>query len=586
MTMKYRELKRKYIDFFISKKHAEIPSASLIPENDPTVLFTTAGMHPLVPFLMGQPHPLGKRLANVQKCVRTDDINDVGDAFHLTFFEMLGNWSLGDYFKKEAIEWSFEFLTSRQWLGIPIEKLSITCFEGDADAPKDEYSSGIWQNLGIPKERIYYFPKKDNWWGPAGTTGPCGPDTEMFYDTDKEKCSPDCKPGCSCGKYAEIWNDVFMEFNKTADGKYEKLAAQCVDTGMGVERTLAVLNGKSNVYETEIFLPVMNRIRSLAKNHNTKSERIIADHMRAATFMLADPFGLTPSNLGRGYVLRRLIRRSIRHGKILGIEEKFLKKIAEVVIEIHRDDYHELEHNKNFVFQELEKEEERFEETLDTGMRHFEKIKSVDKIITGKDAFLLFQSYGFPVEMTKELAAEKGWSVDMEGFKKEYEAHQELSRKSTEGIFKSGLQDHGEMSTRYHTATHLLNQALREVLGEHIVQRGSNITIERMRFDFSHPQKMTADEIKKVENIVNEKIKEGLEVKKEEMTPAEAIKAGAQGVFGAKYGEKVFVYSIGNFSKEICAGPHVSNTNELGHFKIQKEEAIAAGVRRIKAVLE
>lgn len=584
--MKYQEIKKKYIDFFVSKHHKEIPSASLIPENDPTVLFTTAGMHPLVPFLMGQTHPLGKRIVNVQKCVRTDDIDDVSDSFHLTFFEMLGNWSFGDYFKKEAIEWSFEFLTSKKWLGIDIEKISVTVFAGDADAPRDEESARIWHSLGIPKERIFYFPKKDNWWGPAGATGPCGPDTEMFFDTGKTKCSDECKPGCGCGKYAEIWNDVFMQYNKTKEGKYEKLMQQNVDTGMGVERTLAALNGNDNVYDTEIFLPIIEKISEISKNHNIKSERIIADHLRSAIFILGDDRKIEPSNLGHGYIIRRLIRRAIRHGRLLSIEGFFLKEVAKVIIDIYKNDYNELSRNRSFIIDQLEKEEERFQRTIGHGMKEFERLKPENNVISGKDVFLLFQSYGFPVEMTKELAKEKGCVVDVEEFEKEFEKHQELSRKSMEGVFKSGLADHSDIVIRYHTATHLLNEALRKVLGNNIIQRGSNITHERMRFDFSHPKKMTNEEIKKVEKIVNEKIGEALPIKKEEMTPEQARSAGAQGVFGAKYGEKVFVYYIGNFSKEICAGPHVSNTKDIGHFKILKEEAVSAGVRRIKAVLE
>ncbi len=586
-----KELKQLYLKFFKEKKHAIISSASLIPEHDPTVLFTTAGMHPLVPYLMGQPHPQGKRLADCQKCIRTDDIEEVGDPSHLTFFEMLGNWSFGDYWKKEAIEWSYEFLTDKKWLGIDKNKLYISVFKGDEDAPKDEESAKSWQSLGIPKERIFFFPKKDNWWGPAGKTGPCGPDTEMFIDTGKEPCSKECKPGCSCGKYFEVWNDVFMQYNKTADGGYEKLKQQNVDTGMGLERAAAILQGKETVYEIETFLPIANKIKELAniKNPDEKQElsiRIITDHARAAAFILGDDSGIAPSNLDQGYILRRFIRRSIRHGKLLGIEKEFLAELAEIVIDLHKEDYKELERNRDFILDELKKEDDKFRKTLETGLRKFERMVQ-DSKISGKEAFLLFQSFGFPIEMTMELADEKSIKVDIEGFEKEFQKHQELSRIGAEKKFKGGLGDHSAETTKLHTATHLLNQALREVLGKKdIFQKGSNITPERLRFDFNFDRKLTPEEIKKVEDWVNERIKEQLPVKREEMAPEEAKKAGAQGVFEHKYGERVFVYSIGNKSIEICGGPHVENTKELGHFKILKEESSAAGVRRIKAVLE
>ncbi len=589
--MEIKELKKKFLEFFKEKGHAIIPSASLIPEHDPTVLFTTAGMHPLVPYLMGQPHPLGKRLANCQKCLRTDDIDDVGDPFHLTFFEMLGNWSLGDYFKEEAIKWSFEFLTEKRWLGLDKNRLYITCFAGDEDAPRDEESAMIWMSLGIPKERIFFFPKKDNWWGPAGETGPCGPDTEMFYDTGKEKCSEGCKPGCSCGKYFEIWNDVFMEYNKIGKGKYERLKQRNVDTGMGLERTAAILQGKKTVYEIETFLPIINKIKKISgiespDGKQEKSIRIITDHIRAATFILGDDLGIVPSNLDQGYVLRRFIRRSIRHGKLLGIESEFLTELAKIVIELHKDDYSELERNKGKILNELKKEDEKFRKTLEKGLRKFEKIVSNNKI-SGKDAFLLFQSFGFPLEMTLELAKEKGIFVDVEGFEKEFRKHQELSRRGAEKRFKGGLADHSVETTKLHTATHLLGQALREVLGrQDICQKGSNITPERLRFDFNFYRKLTKEELKKVEALVNEKIREGLPVVRKEMSISEAKKIGAQGVFDNKYSDRVFVYFIGDFSKEICGGPHVSNTKELGRFRIIKEESSAAGIRRIKAVLE
>jgi len=583
--MKAQDLKNKYFEFFKEKGHKLINSASLIPEHDPTVLFTTAGMHPLVPYLMGEKHPLGKRLVDVQKCIRTGDIDEVGDASHLTFFEMLGNWSLGDYWKREAIEWSFEFLTSKKWLGLDKNKLYVTVFAGDEDAPKDEESAEIWKNLGVPKQRIFYLPKKDNWWGPAGSTGPCGPDTEMFYDTGKEKCGKGCKPGCSCGKYFEVWNDVFMQYNKTKDGKYEPLKQKNVDTGMGVERTAAMLQGKNTVYEIETFAPIMEKIQIEAKEQNTRSMRIIADHLRASAFILAEK--VAPGNLDQGYVLRKLIRRSIRHSRLLGIErENFTSEIAKIVIDICKQDYNVLSENKGFILEELEKEEKKFKKTLEIGLREFNKLVKKDSRITGKEAFILFSSYGFPWEMTQELAEEKGLRIDKSEFEKEFKKHQELSRKGAEKRFKGGLADSSEESKRLHTATHLLNEALRKVVSKDIVQKGSNITPERLRFDFNFDRKLTAEEIKKVEDIVNEKIKEAITVKKEETSLGEAKKRHAQGVFEHKYTDRVSVYSIGDFSVEICGGPHVKNTEELGKFRITKEESSASGIRRIKAVLE
>jgi len=583
--MKADALKRKYIRFFEEKGHKEIINASIIPENDPTVLFTTAGMHPLVPFLIGQKHPLGKRLVNVQRCLRTDDIDEVGDAFHLTFFEMLGNWSLGNYFKKEAIEYAYEFLTEKDWLGLDPEKLYITVFEGDADASKDDESVKIWKKVGISKKRIYYNPKKDNWWGPAGLTGPCGPCSEIFFDTGKKGCSKDCKPGCNCGKYNEIWNLVFMEYNKTKQGTYEKLKQQNVDTGMGVERTAAVLQGKDNNYETELFMPLLNKIRKTSEKENQISERIITDHVRSVVFVLGDDMAITPSNLGHGYVVRRLIRRALRHARQIGLKTS-LTEFAEMVIKEYGKEYNELEKNKKFILDEIKKEEERFTQTLSKGIKHFKELKPENKTINGKEAFLLFQSYGFPIEITEELAKEKDWEVDRKGFEEEYKKHQELSRKSTEGIFKSGLADHSDVAIKYHTATHLLHQALRIVLGDHVKQKGSNITTDRLRFDFSHKEKLTPEQLKQTEDIVNEKIKQALDVEHSEISVDEAKKSGAHGLFDKKYGDTVSVYSIGDFSKEICSGPHVKNTSELGHFKITKEESISAGVRRIKAILE
>jgi len=584
--MKAKYFKKKYFEFFKEKQHALISSASLIPEHDPTVLFTTAGMHPLVPYIMGEKHPAGKRLVDVQKCIRTGDIDEVGDASHLTFFEMLGNWSLGDYWKKEAISWSFEFLTSRKWLGLDKNKLYITVFKGDKDAPRDEESVKIWKGLGIPKERIFYLPKEDNWWGPAGSVGPCGPDSEMFYDTGKEKCSKDCKPGCSCGKYFEVWNDVFIQYNKTKEGKYVPLKQKTVDTGMGLERTAAMLQGKKTVYEIESFAPIIEKIKSESKEQNIKSIRIITDHLKAAVFILSE--NITPSNLDQGYVLRRLIRKSIRHFRILGIKkENFTSEIAKIVIKIHESDYPELNENKNFILEELEKEEKKFKKTLETGLREFNKLIKKGVKITGKEAFILFSSYGFPLEMTEELAQENGLKINKSEFEKEFKKHQKLSRVGAEKRFKGGLADSSEPTKKLHTATHLLNEAIRKVLKNNkIVQKGSNITPERLRFDFNFDRKLTDEEIKNIEDLVNKKIKEGKDVKRVEMTLEEAKKKHAQGVFEHKYSDRVSVYSVGDFSIEICGGPHVKNTKELGKFKITKEESSAAGIRRIKAVLE
>jgi len=585
------ELRSLYLKFFKEKKHAILPSASLLPQNDPTVLFTTAGMHPLQVFLMGEPHPAGKRLANCQKCFRTSDIEEVGDPTHLTFFEMLGNWSLGDYFKKEAISMSWEFLTDPKWLGLDKDRLSVTVFAGDEEIPRDEESAEIWRKLGLPEDRIFYLPREDNWWGPAGETGPCGPDTEMFYDTGREPCSKDCKPGCHCGKYFEIWNDVFMTYNKTASGTYEKLEQHNVDTGMGIERTIAVLNGKKTVYEIDTLAPILTRVKKFAKIKDEPTEEqykaiyIITDHIRAATFILGDEKQLTPSNLGQGYVLRRLIRRIIRQGNILNIKQRFLPDLAKIVIDLYKDIYPELEKNQNFILDNLTQEEQKFTTALRRGLKKFNKILKENGTITGKDAFLLFTSFGFPLEITSELASERGINIDIESFKKEFEHHRELSRKATAGTFQSGLADHSLRTTRLHTATHLLQQALREVLGDHVEQKGSNITPERTRFDFSHPKKLTEEELQKVEALVNEKIKEALPVVKEVMTPQEAKEKGALGFFESRYQSKVSVYSVGDFSKEICTGPHVKNTKDIGKFKIQKQQNIGAGLIRIRATV-
>ena len=581
--MKASELKKKYLEFFKSKKHSIIKSSPLIPENDPTVLFTTAGMHPLVPHLLGVEHPEGKRLADVQKCIRTGDIDSVGDDTHLTFFEMLGNWSLGDYFKKEAIEWSFEFLTSKKWLNLDINRLGITCFAGDKDAPKDEEASKIWLSLGIKKERIAFLPKEDNWWGPAGETGPCGPDTEMFYWISDEPVPKVFNPKDK--KWVEIWNDVFMQYTKTKEGRYELSKQKNVDTGMGVERTACILQGKKTVYDTELFLPIIKKIKELTKEENEKYFRIIADHLKASTFILGDERSITPSNLGQGYVLRRLIRKSIRLGKLMNIKDNFTSEIAKVVIDIYKKEYQELELNKDIIINELNKEEKKFNETLESGLRQFEKLSSKGAI-SGKDAFILSSTFGFPFEMTEELAKEKKIKINKKEFDEEFKKHQELSRVGAEKTFKGGLSEASEITARLHTATHLLHAALRKVLGEKVKKKGSNITAERLRFDFSFDRKLTDEELKKVESIVNEKIKEKLPVIKSITSPDEAKKEGALAFFGHKYGDKISVYDIKGFSKEICMGPHAENTSQLGKFKILKEEGVASGVRRIKAVLE
>ena len=590
------ELRSKYIAFFKSKGHTEISGKSVIPENDPTVLFTTAGMHPLVPYLMGEPHPAGTRLTDYQKCIRTGDIDAVGDASHLTFFEMLGNWSLGDYFKKEAIGFSFEFLTSPQYLNIPVDLLSVTVFAGDDKVPRDTESAEIWEKHGIPKERIHFLPREDNWWGPAGETGPCGPDTEMFIDTGKPACGAECRPGCSCGKYVEIWNDVFMQYRKEQDGSYHTLERHCVDTGMGIERTVAMLQGKKSVYETEIFTPLIAAIEKItgyqygSDAEKDVSVRIICDHIRAATVILGDPKTVVPSNVGAGYVLRRIIRRAVRHGRKLGIEGTFLAIPAKVVIEQYKGAYPELKEKEATITAELEAEEKRFLETLKKGETEYEKmkpnlLKNPKKIIPGRLAFKLYDTYGFPIELTEELARESGLTVDKEEFEEAFKKHQALSRAGSEQIFKGGLADHSEQTPAYHTATHLLHKALRMVLGDHVAQKGSNITAERLRFDFSHPQPMTAEEKAEVERIVNEQIQADLPVTMEIMSLEEAKRAGAMALFGEKYEDTVKVYSIGNFSKEVCGGPHVEHTGVLGKFVIQKEQSSSAGIRRIRAVL-
>ncbi|MDD6040958.1 MAG: alanine--tRNA ligase [Clostridia bacterium] len=647
-----KELRSLFLKFFQDHGHAAISSASVIPENDPTVLFTTAGMHPLVPYLMGAKHPAGTRLTDVQKCIRTGDIEDVGDFSHLTFFEMLGNWSLGDYFKREMIPWSWEFLTSPEYLGLPKEKLAFSVFAGDEDCPRDEESAQLWRDCGVKDDHIFFLPKENNWWGPAGTTGPCGPDTEMFIITDKEPCGPNCSPACSCGRYLEIWNDVFMQYNKNAEGKFEPLSQRNVDTGMGLERTICVLNGKKSVYETDAFTDILARIAELSgrqygsDEETTKAFRIIADHMRTSTFIMGDDRGVSPSNVDQGYVLRRLIRRAVRYGMGIGMPDGFTGEIARVVINQYKDVYPELERNQAFVLEQLALEEARFAKTLRQGEKEFEKIytnvqntrstleailSAEDKValaqeyartrklrpspdmmpiieaanagdeqalmqainarlstlsvMDGRSAFRLYDTYGFPIEMTIELATEKGLTVDENDFAERFKQHQATSQAGAEQRFKGGLADHSEQTARLHTATHLLHAALRKVLGPEVAQKGSNITAERLRFDFSFGRKMTAEELAEVERLVNESIAAKAPIICEEMTVAQAREQGAIGLFESKYGERVKVYTMGSFSKEICGGPHAENTGDLGSFKIKKEESSSAGVRRIKAVI-
>ena len=645
------QLREMFQKFMESKGHHRIQSASVIPENDPTVLFTTAGMHPLVPYLMGTPHPAGTRLTDVQKCIRTGDIDDVGDPSHLTFFEMLGNWSLGDYFKKEAISWSWEFLTSPEYLGLDKDKLAFTVFEGDEDCPRDVESHDLWRSMGVAEDHIFYLPKEHNWWGPAGITGPCGPDTEMFIIV-KEPCGPDCSPACKCGAYLEIWNDVFMQYNKQQDGSFLPLAKKNVDTGMGLERTICVLNGKKSVYETDLFERILGRIEELsgkkyqADDEHSKAFRIIADHMRTSTFILGDDRGVSPSNTDQGYILRRLIRRAVRYGMQLGMPEGFTAEVAQVIIDQYKDVYPELTRNSAFVLEQLKLEEARFARTLRQGEKEFDKVYNnalntralLESILAagdkaafarelaqqkklrpspdmmpiidaanagdeaalvaalqarmatldtldGRSAFKLYDTYGFPIEMTRELAAEKGLKVDEEDFAERFKKHQELSHQGADQKFKGGLADHSEETAKLHTATHLLHAALRKVLGDEVAQKGSNITAERLRFDFSFDRKVTKEELEEVEKLVNEAIAAKAPVVCEEMTVPEAKAKGAIGLFESKYGEKVRTYKMGEYSFEICGGPHAENTGDLGSFKILKEESSSAGVRRIKAVI-
>lgn len=583
--MKAIDIRNKYLNFFEKHGHKVIPSAPLIPENDPSVLFTTAGMQPLVPYLLGETHPQGKRLTDYQKCLRTVDIDEVGDNRHLTYFEMLGNWSLGDYFKEESIKMSFEFLTKE--LEIPVEKLSVTVFAGDQDAPRDEESARIWKEAGMPEDHIYYFGKEDNWWI-AGEEGPCGPDTEMFYDTGKPACGAHCDPSCGCGKYVEIWNNVFMQYYKQKDGTYTKLEQKNVDTGLGLERMNMLLQGKETPYDTEIFKPIMDKLLELTQNDVINSRRIVAEHLRSSMMIICD--GGRPSNVDRGYILRRLIRRMTRHLNKLQIDLTHLEELIELDIAILKEMYPALEENKQVIKQVILEEKDKFVKTLQHGEKEFEKAvtraKQENKTkIDGQTVFKLYDTYGFPPEVTKDLANEQGFEIDMKEFQQLYKQHQEKSRQGAEQKFKGGLAEQNDQTIAYHTATHLLHKALQIVLGEHAKQKGSNITSERLRFDFSHPEKVTKEELEEVEKIVNEQIQKDLTVTCEEMSLEEAKNSGATGLFEDKYGDKVKVYSIGEFSKEICGGPHVTHTGDMGTFKIKKEEASSAGVRRIKAIL-
>ena len=588
--MTANELRTMYVNFFKERGHKDIASASLLPENDPTVLFTTAGMHPLVPYLLGEKHPGGKRLTDIQKCVRTEDIDEVGDDTHLTFFEMMGNWSLGDYFKEESISMSFEFLT--KYLQIPAERLAVTVFEGDELVPADVEAENLWKSLGMKEEQVFRYGREDNWWGPAGQTGPCGPDTEIFYDMGKPKCGPNCGPSCHCGKYVEIWNNVFMQFKKEADGSFTELQQKNVDTGMGMERVLTIFNGKTNVYETELFVPIMTKLEEIlemeGKNMSEREKRIVCEHIRATTFILGDPMKICPSNTEQGYILRRVIRRIIRLFKKADINKNFLCELSEVIINQYEEVYSELGENREFILEQLQKEYTLFSKTLDDGLkkanRYLDNV-GADGTLSGELAFKLYDTYGFPIEFTSELAEERGLYVDIEGFRQKFEEHQQKSRQGAAGKFAGGLADHNEQTARLHTATHLLNGALRKVLGGEVSQRGSNITSERLRFDFSFGRKVTKEELEQVSAIVNEAIEKKIDVILEEIPLKEAYDSGTIGVFTGKYEDIVKVYTIPGYSKEICGGPHAKNTGELVFFKILKEEASSAGVRRIKAVI-
>lgn len=599
--MTANELRSKYIEFFKSKNHAEISGQSLIPENDPSVLFTMAGMHPLVPYLLGEKHPSGTRLTDYQKCIRTGDIDEVGDPSHLTCFEMLGNWSLGDYFKKESIAFSYEFLTSPKWLGLDPKKISVTVFAGDENAPRDDEAAGYWKENGMPEDKIAFLPASDNWWA-AGPTGPCGPDTEIFYWVGEGLPPVGSNKGTDSANWMEIWNNVFMQYNRVDEKTLLPLEKKNVDTGMGLERTNCILQGKTSVYLTEVFQPIIAKIEALAgykygsDEEKDKSVRIIADHTRASVFIIGDQRGVSPSNVGAGYVLRRLIRRAVRHGMKLGIEDSFLSGIAEVVVENFGNAYPELKANAKKISDELTAEEAKFRTTLKKGEAEFQKLlpnlmKNPKKIISGKVAYNLYETYGYPLELTQELGAENGFTVDVEGFKEAEKKHQEASKSLDAGKAKGGLAEQSDVTTKYHTATHLLQQALVNVLGDQVAQKGSNINNERMRFDFTFERPMTKEEIQKVQDIVNEKIKEDLPVTMEVMTLDQAKAEGARALFANKYGEQVKVYTIGRdvkkdwFSKEVCGGPHVQHTLQIGDFKIEKEQSSSAGVRRIRATI-
>ncbi len=589
--MKISELRSIYLKFFKEKGHSVIASASLFPEDDPSVLFTSAGMHPLVPYLLGQTHPEGIRLTNVQKCIRTTDIEDVGDTTHLTFFEMLGNWSLGDYWKKEAITWSYEFLTSKKWLGFEPNKLSVTIFAGDEDSPRDDEAAEVWKSVGIPDERIYFLGKEDNWWI-AGNSGPCGPCSEMFIEVDEiPKCGPDCRPGCHCGHFVEVWNDVFMMYNKSEDGKYTPLKQQSIDTGMGVERTAAMLQGVPSVFDTEAFIPLIEKIKELSSMEEFSKEedtqiRIIADHVRSAIMIMADDRQVGPSNVEQGYIVRRLLRKAIHSADRLNIGTGFMIELTDLVVDMFKDVYKEVERNQEFIVKNLKAEEEKFRKTLTKALRRFDRIFQESNTITGQDAFLLFTSFGLPLEMTRDLAEERGIAIDMEQFTKQFEEHREKSRTATQGKFKGGLADHSEEITKLHTATHLLQTALRKVLGKEVTQNGSNITDERLRFDFTFSRKLTPDEVEQVEKMINDVIAQDIAVEQSFMKYDDAIAKGALAFFKENYGEEVSVYNIGEFSLELCGGPHVKSTAVLGKFRIAKQKKIGAGIVRIRAVLE
>ncbi|TFG28577.1 alanine--tRNA ligase [Candidatus Thorarchaeota archaeon] len=589
--MKISELRSMYLKFFKERGHSVIASASLIPEDDPSVLFTSAGMHPLVPYLLGQPHPEGKRVTNVQKCIRTTDIDEVGDTTHLTFFEMLGNWSFGDYWKKEAITWSYEFITSKKLLGLNPSKLSVTVFAGDEDSPRDSEAADAWKSVGIPEERIFFLTKEDNWWI-AGNSGPCGPCTEMFIEVDEiPKCGPNCRPGCHCGHYVEIWNDVFMQYRKLDDGSYEPLAMKSIDTGMGVERTAAMLQGVPSVFDTEAFAPLIEKIKELSplEEFSEVEEtqiRIIADHVRSAVMIMADDRQIGPSNVEQGYIVRRLLRKAIHSSDRLNIAKGFMIDLTDIVVDMFKDLYKEVERNKEFIIKNLKAEEEKFRKTLTKALRRFDKILEETGTITGEDAFLLFTSFGLPLEMTRDLAEERGIVIDMKEFTKQFEEHREKSRTATQGKFKGGLADHSEAIVKLHTATHLLQAALRKVLGDEVTQNGSNITDDRLRFDFTFSRKLTSDEIEEVENLVNDIIAQDLAVEQSFMQYDDAIAKGALAFFKENYGEEVSVYHVGDFSMELCGGPHVETTGSLGKFKIANQKKIGAGILRIRAILE